>query len=183
MGFKLTTTALDGLLIIDPDVFGDERGYFKELFNKQTLAELGFEAEFVQDNLSYSQQGALRGLHFQAPPHAQGKLVFVTVGKVLDVVVDIRKSSATYGQSLRTELSADNHRMLYVPPGFAHGFSVLSPDCIFQYKCTNYYNKASEGGILWNDPQLNIDWQVDEPIVSDKDRKLPTLSNFDSPFE
>ncbi len=183
MGFKLTTTALEGLLIIDPDVFGDERGYFKELFNKQALAELGFEAEFVQDNLSYSQQGALRGLHFQAPPHAQGKLVFVTVGKVLDVVVDIRKSSKTFGHFASFELSAEYHRMLYVPPGFAHGFSVLSRECIFQYKCTDYYNKASEGGILWNDPQLNIDWQIDEPIVSDKDRKLSTFNDFQSPFK
>ena len=182
MGFKLIETDLKDLLMIEPDVFGDSRGYFKETYNHKALSALGFDKTFVQDNLSYSQQGALRGLHFQAPPHAQGKLVFVTVGRVLDVVVDIRKSSPTYGQSAAYELSADNHRMLYVPEGFAHGFSVLSESCIFQYKCTDYYNKASEGGIVWNDPDLAIDWQVESPIISDKDKELPLFKDFETPF-
>ena len=182
MGFKLIETNLKDLLIIEPDVFGDSRGYFEELYNQKAFAEQGFDQGFVQDNLSLSRKGALRGLHFQAPPHAQGKLVFVTMGRVLDVAVDIRPSSPTYGQSAAYELSADNHRMLFVPKGFAHGFSVLSDSCLFQYKCTDYYNKESEGGILWNDPDLAIDWQVESPIVSDKDKALPLFKDFETPF-
>ncbi len=139
-------------------------------------------ADFVQDNQSLSQKGTVRGLHFQADPHAQGKLVRVIQGAVIDVAVDIRKGSPTYGQHVAVELTGENCKMFWVPPGFAHGFSVLEDNTIFVYKCTNLYHKVSEGGLLWNDPTLNINWQVTEPVVSEKDALLPTLSNFESPF-
>lgn len=173
---------LDGPLIIKPKVFADSRGYFFESYSAKLFAELGIQANFVQDNQSLSQKGTVRGLHFQANPHAQGKLVRVVQGSVLDVAVDIRKGSPTYGQHFDIELSADNKTMFWVPPGFAHGFSTLEDNTIFLYKCTNLYHKASEGGIHWNDPTLNIDWGVDEAIISDKDQLLPTLEHFESPF-
>lgn len=142
----------------------------------------GINLNFVQDNQSLSQKGAVRGLHFQAPPFEQGKLVRVVKGAVRDVVVDIRKNSATYGQHFSIDLTEENQLMFWIPPGFAHGFETLQDNTIFLYKCTNLYNKASEGGLLWNDPSLNIKWQTSDPIVSDKDMVLPTLNNFVSPF-
>jgi dTDP-4-dehydrorhamnose 3,5-epimerase len=144
--------------------------------------EAGINGKFVQDNQSLSQKGAVRGLHFQAPPFEQGKLVRVVQGSVMDVVVDIRKNSPTYGQSFCIELTAANQLMFWIPPGFAHGFETLEDQTLFLYKCTNVYNKASEGGLLWNDPQLGIKWQTSEPIVSDKDLILPAFANFNSPY-
>lgn len=182
MGFKLTTTAIEGLMIIDPDVFGDARGYFMESYNEKAFKELGLDVRFVQDNLSYSTKGILRGLHFQAPPHDQGKLVSVVRGHVLDVAVDIRKGSPTYGQHEIVHLSDENHRMFYVPPGFAHGFLVISEDCLFAYKCTGFYDRASEGGLMWNDPALGIDWGVSNPTISAKDNDYAPFVEFVSPF-
>lgn len=173
---------IEGPLVIRPKVFTDSRGYFFESFSSRLFNELGITTEFVQDNQSLSQKGTVRGLHFQANPYAQGKLVRVVQGAVLDVAVDIRKGSPTYGKYFDIELSAENKTMFWVPPGFAHGFSTLEDDTIFLYKCTQFYNKASEGGIFWNDPALNINWRVEEPIVSEKDQHLPPLEHFDSPF-
>lgn len=184
MGFKKMDTHLAGVFEIQPDKFGDHRGFFAELYNQQAFESLGLDhLKFVQDNLSSSGKGIVRGLHFQGPPHAQGKLVSVLQGKVLDVAVDIRKASPTYGQYLAVELSAKKLNMLYIPEGFAHGFQVLSETCLFSYKCTGYYNKESEGGLLWNDPALGIPWREVEPLLSEKDRVLPNLKNFNSPFE
>jgi dTDP-4-dehydrorhamnose 3,5-epimerase len=166
---KKISTKLQGLVLIQPDVFPDSRGYFFESFQEEKFRAFGIDARFVQDNESLSQKGVLRGLHFQRPPFAQGKLVRVVTGAVMDVAVDIRKGSPTYGQWVKAELSASNKLMMYIPEGFAHGFLVLEDNTIFQYKCTNYYNRESEGGIIWNDPDLNIDWGVDNPIVSEKD--------------
>jgi dTDP-4-dehydrorhamnose 3,5-epimerase len=179
---EIITTSIEGLLIIQPKVFADSRGYFFESYSAGVFEKLGVDANFVQDNQSLSQKGTVRGLHFQANPFAQGKFVRVVQGAVIDVAVDIRKGSPTYGQHVAVELTADNKTMFWVPPGFAHGFSVLQDNTIFLYKCTNLYNKQSEGGLLWNDPALNIDWGVTNPIVSDKDVILPTLQNFETPF-
>lgn len=179
---EVTTTPIEGLLVIKPKVFYDARGYFFEPFNKLRYQELGIQAEFVQDNQSLSQLGAVRGLHFQAPPFEQGKLVRVVKGSVLDVVVDIRKHSPTYGKHYAVELTEENMLQFWIPPGFAHGFATLKDNTIFEYKCTNYYNKSSEGGILWNDSTLAIQWGVQEPIVSDKDQTLPEFTSFQSPF-
>lgn len=173
---------IEGPLVIKPKVFSDSRGYFFESFSARFFKEIGIEADFVQDNQSLSQKGTVRGLHFQANPYAQGKLVRVVQGAVLDVAVDIRKGSPTYGKHVDIELTADNKTMFWVPPGFAHGFSTLEDNTIFLYKCTNLYHKASEGGLRWNDSSLNINWQVGEAIVSEKDQLLPTLEHFDSPF-
>lgn len=180
MEFK--TTPIEGLLIIEPKVWRDERGYFFESYSKKVLEQQGIHHEFVQDNQSLSQKGTLRGLHFQAPPFAQGKLVRVIKGKVWDIAVDIRKGSATYGHYYGCELSEDNNIQFWIPPGFAHGFITLEDNTIFSYMCTNYYDKASEGGLLWNDPDLAIDWGVTSPILSDKDKVLPCLKNLKSPF-
>jgi dTDP-4-dehydrorhamnose 3,5-epimerase len=182
MPFTIEKLPIEGLAIVQPKAFFDDRGFFLETFSEQALREAGIDTRFVQDNLSYSKRGTVRGLHFQAPPHAQAKLVTVFQGAVLDVVVDIRKGSPTYGKSYTIELTDQNKTAFYVPAGFAHGFSVLSDTCIFYYKCSNYYNKPSEGGLLYNDPALGIDWRVAQPIVSDKDKVLPTLSNLNSPF-
>lgn len=179
---EIEKISIDGPLIIKPKVFTDSRGYFFESFSAKLFSELGIDADFVQDNQSLSQRGTVRGLHFQADPHAQGKLVRVVQGAVLDVIVDIRKGSPTYAKHFAIELSGDNKTMFWVPPGFAHGFSTLENNTIFLYKCTNLYHKASEGGIHWNDPALNINWRVDEAIVSEKDELLPTLDRFESPF-
>ncbi len=170
---------MEGLLIIRPRVFEDDRGYFFESFRLDKMRESGVTLDFVQDNESKSQKGVLRGLHFQNPPFEQGKLVRVVKGAVLDVAVDIRRDSQTYGEWLSQELSEDNKTMLWIPPGFAHGFLTLKDDTIFQYKCTNYYNKESEGSIRWNDPDLNIDWGVENPVVSEKDRTAPFFSEPD----
>jgi len=179
---KLIKTEIEGLLIIEPTVFADQRGYFFESFRLDKLQEFGVEEKFVQDNESKSQKNVLRGLHFQRYPFAQGKLVKVVKGGVLDVAVDIRKDSPTYGKWFSHELNEDNKTMLWIPPGFAHGFLTLRDDTIFQYKCTNYYDKASEGSIRWNDPDINILWNVENPIVSEKDQQAPFLKDFISPF-
>lgn len=179
---QIETFHISGPIVITPKIFTDERGHFFESFNKGKINELGISLDFVQDNQSFSSKGTVRGLHFQAPPFDQGKLVRVTRGAVLDIIVDIRKSSPTYGQSIAVELTETNFKQLWVPPGFAHGFSVLENDTIFQYKCTNYYDKASEGGILFSDPDLALNWQVDKPIVSEKDLILPQIKDLNSPF-
>lgn len=179
---KITTTPIEGLFVIEPQVFKDERGYFYESYNIDKFKEAGIIDTFIQDNQSLSQKGAIRGLHFQAPPFEQGKLVRVVRGAVFDVVVDIRKNSATYGQHFDVELTEENMLMFYIPAGFAHGFETLADNTIFQYKCTNVYNKASEGGILWNDSDLNIKWQTKAPIISAKDQELPAFNTFVSPF-
>ncbi|MCC6684928.1 MAG: dTDP-4-dehydrorhamnose 3,5-epimerase [Bacteroidia bacterium] len=179
---EVKTTPIQGLLVIQPKVFTDARGYFFESYSEKIFKQHGIDAHFVQDNQSLSQKDALRGLHFQAPPYEQGKLVRVIKGAVLDVVVDIRKNSPTYGQHFSLELSEKNFLMLWVPPGFAHGFATLENDTIFVYKCTNLYHKESEGGINWNDPDLKINWGISNPIVSDKDQTLPLFKDVNSPF-
>jgi len=173
--------ALKGIIEIRPRVFEDERGYFFESYNEKAFKDCGIDAEFVQDNQSFSVAGVVRGLHFQAPPFAQAKLVRVISGRVLDVVVDIRKESPTYGQSLVVELTESEYKMLYIPPGFAHGFSVLQ-DAIFQYKCSNLYHKTSEMGIHPLDAHLGISWGIRSLVVSSKDLELPAFQNFTSPF-
>ncbi|GAA4393281.1 dTDP-4-dehydrorhamnose 3,5-epimerase [Hymenobacter koreensis] len=175
--------ALAGVVEMIPRVFTDARGAFFESFNAQRFAELtGIEENWVQDNHSISTKGVLRGLHFQLPPHAQAKLVRVAFGRSLDVVVDIRRDSPTYGQHVKVMLDAENYNMLYVPRGFAHGFLALEDNNVFLYKCTDYYHPESEGGLCWNDPALNIDWGVENPNVSPKDAVLPRLADFNSPF-
>jgi dTDP-4-dehydrorhamnose 3,5-epimerase len=178
-------TGFPGLKIFEPKVFSDSRGYFFESFNQKTFREAGIDSVFVQDNESKSSYGVIRGLHYQLNPFAQAKLVRVVEGAVLDVVVDIRKGSPTFGKHLSIELSAENKKQLYIPRGFAHGFSVLTETCIFQYKCDYYYSSESEGGIAYNDPSLGIDWGIDLScaIVSDKDKKLPLFNNCINNFE
>ena len=176
----ITKTKLQGCFIIEPKVFEDKRGYFLESFNQNTFSKLiGRHISFVQDNESYSSRGVLRGLHFQRGEHAQAKLVRVIKGKVLDVAVDVRKESPTYGQHVSIELSGENKKQFFVPRGFAHGFVVLSDTALFSYKCDNFYNKASEGGIIYTDAHLDIDWVLPtkDLIVSEKDLVLPTLEN------
>lgn len=180
---EITRCAIEGLIEIQPRLFRDPRGYFLESFNVEAFEKAGLPTNFVQDNQSLSSAGVLRGLHFQAPPYAQGKLVRVITGKALDVAVDIRKSSPTYGQYHQVLLDAALQNMFYIPPGFAHGFLTLEDHTIFAYKCTNIYNKASEGGLLWNDPELQIDWGIASPLVSEKDQIQPTLSHLESPFK
>lgn len=177
-------TELEGAIIIEPRVFSDSRGYFFESFSQREFEENVCGTIFVQDNESRSEYGVVRGLHFQNPPYSQAKLVSVALGHVLDVAVDLRKGSPTFGKHIAVELSDQNHRRLFIPKGFAHGFSVLSPIAIFQYKCDAYYNKESEGGIIWNDPSLNIDWKVPakDVILSEKDKDRHSLDQFDSPF-
>ncbi|KUG08131.1 dTDP-4-dehydrorhamnose 3,5-epimerase [Solirubrum puertoriconensis] len=174
---------LAGVIELVPRVFGDARGAFFESFSARLLAEkAGIQEEWVQDNQSSSQAGVLRGLHFQRPPYAQAKLVRVAKGRALDVVVDIRRDSPTYGQHTKVVLDAGRANILYVPTGFAHGFLALEDDTIFLYKCSNYYHPASEGGLMWNDPKLGIEWGVENPNVSPKDEVHPLLAEFDSPF-
>lgn len=179
---QITQTELPGLLVIDPKVFGDERGYFFESFNAEIYRKAGLEEDFVQDNESRSMKGVLRGLHFQEPPYAQGKLIRVARGSVLDVSVDIRKDSPTFGKWVAYELSEHNKRQLWIPPGFAHGFVTLEDDTIFIYKCSNIYKKESENSIRWNDADLNIDWGISDPIVSEKDKVAPLFRDLKSPF-
>jgi dTDP-4-dehydrorhamnose 3,5-epimerase len=174
---------IEGLLIIQPKVFGDDRGYFFESFNQKLFEEhLGKSISFCQDNQSLSNKGVVRGLHFQSPPHAQGKLVRVTSGSVLDVVLDIRQDSPTYGKHKTMLLSAENKIQFWVPEGFAHGFATLEDNTIFQYKCTNYYHPSSEKSVLWNDKTLNIDWRVSRAIISAKDQLGEKWEEFKTPF-
>jgi len=175
-------TFIEGLLILTPKVFEDARGYFFESFNKKVFEEAGVIEDFVQDNQSLSQKGVLRGMHFQKAPYAQGKLVRVIKGAVLDVVVDIRKNSPTYGKYFSIELTEQNKIMFWIPVGFAHGFLTLLDDTIFYYKCSNYYNKESEGSIAWDDQDININWNIEEPLLSEKDKIGVALKDFDSPF-
>lgn len=174
---KIIETGFDGLFELEPNVFGDSRGYFFESYRRKTFVDLGIKQDFVQDNESFSVKGTLRGLHYQCAPHAQAKLVRVTKGKVLDVALDIRKDSPTFGKHHTVLLDAEKHNMFLIPEGFAHGFLALE-DSIFSYKCSNYYNKESEGGILWNDPILEIKWDVENPIVSEKDQDLPKFAAY-----
>ena len=178
----ITETNLRGLFILEPRVFEDKRGYFFESYNNETFKKAGLDLNFVQDNQSKSQKGVLRGLHFQNPPHSQGKLVQVIKGGVFDVAVDIRLNSPTYGQHLGFELSEENKKMLFIPEGFAHGFLTLKDETIFSYKCTNFYNPKSESAIIWNDKDLNINWQVNDPLVSEKDQQALSFLDFESQF-
>lgn len=182
---NVVETAIPGVLIIEPKAFGDARGYFMESFNAREFAQkTGLEVTFVQDNLSKSRRGVLRGLHFQRPPFAQSKLVGVVKGRVLDVAVDIRKGSATYGQHVAVELTEENHKQMFIPRGFAHGFAVLSEEAIFQYKCDAFYAPEAEGGISILDASLGIDWglPMTEAILSEKDTQHPLFKDFESPF-
>ncbi|HIG32706.1 MAG TPA: dTDP-4-dehydrorhamnose 3,5-epimerase [Flavobacteriales bacterium] len=179
---EIIKTPLEGLLVINPRVFGDDRGYFFESWSKQSFAKVGLDLDFVQDNQSLSSKGVLRGLHFQSPPYAQGKLVRVIKGAVLDVALDIRKDSPTYGQYFSVELSEENKTIVWIPPGFAHGFVTIEDNTIFTYKCTEVYNKESEGALLWNDKDLNINWEVNDPLVSEKDLGAGTFKGFVSKF-
>lgn len=174
---RILPTKLPGTVIIEPDVYGDARGWFQEAWNRSKYADLGVDVSFVQDNLSFSQRGTLRGLHYQNP-NAQGKLVSVLLGEVYDVAVDVRANSATFGQWLGVTLSSENRRQLYIPPGFAHGFCVTSDMALFAYKCTEIYNPAAEGSILWSDPDLGIDWPTSDVIVSEKDRRAARLKEI-----
>lgn len=182
---EVIKTAIDGVYILEPRIFRDDRGYFFESFSQREFEEKIGKINFVQDNESKSCYGVMRGLHFQRPPYAQSKLVRCVKGAVLDVAVDIRKGSPTYGQHVAVELTADNHRQFFIPRGFAHGFAVLSDEAIFQYKCDNFYAPQADGGISILDASLNIDWQIptEKAILSEKDTKHPLLQDLDSPFD
>lgn len=177
LAFKFQRFEIQGLVLIKPDIYQDGRGFFKETYKKSIFQREGIGSEFLQDNYSLSSKGILRGLHYQLGSHSQGKLVSVSQGEVWDVAVDIRKSSPTFGKWMGISLSSENCQILWIPPGFAHGFVVLSETAIFQYKCTSEYHKASEGGIVWNDRELNIQWPIKEVEVSDKDAILPIFKN------
>ena len=182
---EIIKTKIEGVVILEPRIFRDARGYFFESFSQREFEEKVCGTTFVQDNESYSSYGVVRGLHFQKPPFTQAKLVRVIKGAVLDIAVDLRKSSPTYGQHVAVELTEENHRQLFIPHGFAHGFAVLSDEVLFQYKCDNYYAPQNEGGILWNDPQLNIDWGIpaDKIILSEKDTKHPLFKDYVTDFD
>ena len=181
---NIIKTAIEGVVIIEPKVFNDERGYFFESYNQKNFNSLVKEITFVQDNESCSQYGVIRGLHFQKSPYAQSKLVRVVKGRVLDVAVDIRHGSPTFGKHVKVELTENNHLQFFIPKGFAHGFAVLSETAVFQYKCDNFYAPQSEGGIAWNDPDLNIDWRIpkDKIILSEKDKIHPILKEHETVF-
>ena len=179
---EIIKTDIEGLLIIKPRVFEDKRGYFFESWSKESFSANGIDINFVQDNQSLSSKGVIRGLHFQNPPFAQGKLVRVISGSVLDVAVDIRSKSPTYGNHVSVFLSGLNKTMFWIPPGFAHGFATLEDNTIFSYKCSGIYNKESEESLLWNDIDLNIDWKVKKPIISEKDKISKSFNNFKSQF-
>lgn len=182
---EVIKTDIEGPLIIEPKVFGDSRGYFFESFNAKAFGDAtGLDITFVQDNESRSHYGVLRGLHFQKPPYSQSKLVRVVEGRVVDVAVDIRRNSPTYGKFVMTELTGENHRQFFIPKGFAHGFVVLSETALFQYKCDAFYNPQSEGAIIWNDPEIGIEWPVPASDIelSEKDRNHPSFAQFTSPF-
>ena len=181
---EIIKTNIEGVVIIEPRIFKDDRGYFFESFSQREFEEKVCKTTFVQDNESKSSYGVLRGLHFQKPPFAQSKLVRVIKGVVLDVAVDIRKGSPTFGQYVSVELTGENHRQFFIPRGFAHGFSVLSEEVIFQYKCDNFYSPQSEGAIAWNDPDLKIDWRIpaEKVVLSEKDSKHPRLKDWQNVF-
>jgi len=179
---EIITTDFEGLFVLKPKVFQDKRGYFYESYNQDLFKQNNITTNFIQDNQSLSNKGIIRGLHFQNPPHAQMKLVRVIKGAVLDVVVDIRKNSKTYGQHFSIELNEENFLMLYIPVGFAHGFATLKDDTIFSYKCSETYHPESEGGLTWNDPEFKIDWQMEQPILSPKDEKYDSFNLFVSLF-
>lgn len=179
---QVTKTFIEGLLIIQPTIFNDARGYFYEPYNRKTFAEIGIGEEFVQDNQSFSQKGVIRGLHFQNPPHAQAKLLRVLQGSIWDVAVDIRKSSPTYGKYFGVELSAENKTIFYVPKGFAHGFFTLEDNTLLLYKCSDFYNKPSEESLVWNDPDVAISWKINDPILSEKDLNGKKLKELKSQF-
>ena len=181
---EVIKTGIEGVIIIEPRIFNDDRGYFFESFSQREFEEKVCKTAFVQDNESKSSYGVLRGLHFQQPPYAQSKLVRCVRGAVLDVAVDIRKGSPTFGRWVSCELTGDNHRQFFIPRGFAHGFSVLSEEVVFQYKCDNFYAPQSEGALSWNDPDLNIDWKIpaDKVLLSEKDSHHPLLRDFETPF-
>src|SRR5690554_5406625 len=179
---QVINTFIEDLVIVQPRFFSDNRGYFFESYNYRDYEKNGLPMRFVQDNISKSQKGVLRGLHFQKPPYEQGKLVQVLKGEVLDVAVDLRRESPTYGQHFTIKLNEENKTQLYIPAGFAHGFATLKDETVFAYKCTNYYHKESEGSIYWNDKTLGIDWLIENPIVSDKDQIKNSFDNFISPF-
>jgi dTDP-4-dehydrorhamnose 3,5-epimerase len=185
MEMNIIETEIQGVFIIEPKVFGDSRGYFFESFSKKEFDSKIGPVEFVQDNESKSCYGVVRGLHFQKPPHAQAKLVRVVKGKVLDVAVDLRKDSPTYGKHVAVELSEENHRQLFIPRGFAHGFAVLSDQAVFQYKCDDYYAPETEGAIAWDDPEIGIDWKIpeDKVILSPKDADHPELKDSTELFD
>ncbi len=170
-------TGIEGLIEIIPSVFNDERGYFFELYQSKKFNALGLNISFVQDNQSFSKKNVIRGLHFQRPPYQQGKLVMAVTGKVIDVAVDLRKDSPTFGEHKKIVLDGNLHNMIYIPEGFAHGFAALE-DSVFFYKCTSFYDKASDDGIRWDDPDLKIDWEIDQPLISGKDQSLPTFAEF-----
>lgn len=174
---QVTQTAIEGVLLIEPKVFGDARGFFIETWARERYAQAGVKGEFVQDNMSRSRRGALRGMHLQHP-HGQGKLVSVVDGEVFDVAIDVRVGSPTFGRWVGYALSADNHRQLWIPPGFAHGFCVTSETALFAYKCTDTYHPEAELGVLWNDPEINVEWPIKDPILSDKDARYPKLSEI-----
>ena len=179
---KVSKTNIQGLLLIEPDLFNDGRGYFFESYNKEKYTEIGLDINFVQDNISQSKKGTVRGLHYQVGDKAQGKLCQVISGKVLDVAVDIRFGSPTFGKHYAHVLNSEKKMQIWIPAGLAHGFSVLSDEAIFSYKCTNYYSKDHERAILYNDSELNIDWQVENPVVSEKDLKAKTIKELDKDF-
>lgn len=174
---EVIETGISGLIELIPALFRDDRGFFTEIYNQNTFQKHGIHTSFVQDNLSFSKKGVIRGLHLQYPPHAQAKLVRVIKGKVLDTVVDIRKGSPTFGKIYQCELNDTKNNALLVPEGFAHGFAALE-DSVFMYKCSSFYSPGYEGGIRWNDPELSINWQIDDPIISEKDQLLPSFSEF-----
>ena len=181
---EVIKTDIEGVVIIEPRIFKDARGYFFESFSAKEFQEKVCQTTFVQDNESFSSYGVVRGLHFQKPPYTQSKLVRVIKGAVLDVAVDLRKGSPTYGKHVAVELTGEHHRQLFIPKGFAHGFSVLSDEVLFQYKCDNFYAPQSEGGIAWNDPALQIDWRIpaDKILLSEKDTKHPLLEDYNTDF-
>lgn len=179
---ELIETGFEGLYIIQPKVFKDDRGYFFESYNGELFNKLGLNLNFIQDNQSLSNKGIIRGMHFQQPPHAQGKLVRVIKGAVQDVVIDIRKNSKTYGQHLSVDLTEENFTMMYIPQGFAHGFATLENQTIFAYKCTDVYHPETEGGLAWDDAAFNIQWKIEDPIMSPKDKLYQPFSEFKSPF-
>ena len=182
---EVIKTEIEGVVIIEPRIFKDDRGYFYESFSQREFEEKVCRTTFVQDNQSKSSYGVLRGLHFQKPPYCQSKLVRCIKGAVLDVAVDIRKGSPTFGKYVAVELTEDNHRQFFVPRGFAHGFAVLSEEAVFQYKCDNFYNKESEGSVAWNDPELDIDWKIpfDKVLLSEKDKLSKNIADADYLFD